>query len=116
MTLTGWLLAVGIAGVFALAPAEIARRKGYDFTTWWLLGLLAWQWTANANAELAHELGHAMSEGFTRAVPILLWMLPALVLAAFAYFLPRSFGEVRVESLRDALLGRIAARDRRVGG
>lgn len=42
MTLTGWLLAVGIAGVFALAPAEIARRKGYDFTTWWLLGLLAW--------------------------------------------------------------------------
>lgn len=77
-----------------------------------LLGLLAWQWTGAANPELAHELGHAISEGLAPAMPIVLWMLPALVVGSLAYWLPRGFGTVRVLTLRDALRRRIETHDR----
>jgi hypothetical protein len=80
-----------------------------------LVGLLAWQWTADANQELAHELGHAMAEGFARALPIVLWLLPALAVGVLAYWMPRGFGSVRIATLRDALLGRLAERERSLG-
>jgi hypothetical protein len=71
-----------------------------------LLGLLAWNRMAEANPELVHELGHAVAEGFQRALPILVWMLPAVVVGALAYFLPPTFGGSRILSLREALLAR----------
>jgi HupE / UreJ protein len=104
-------LAIAYVGLRALFATMFGPTVGVIIVSA-LVGLAAWQWTANANPELAHELGHAMEEGFGRAVPILLWMVPAVVVGALAYWMPRGFGTVRVASLRDALLGRIAERDR----
>jgi hypothetical protein len=39
----------------------------------------------DGNHELAHELGHAVSEGFARAWPILLWLLPAVIVGAAGF-------------------------------
>lgn len=30
------------AGLFALIPAAVARRKGYSFLGWWCYGFLIW--------------------------------------------------------------------------
>ena len=114
-------IGVALGEVIALAVAHVALRA--LFATMFgatvgviivsaLLGLLAWQWTADASHELGHELGHAMAEGLARAAPILLWMLPALVVGALARWTPRGFGSVRAASLREALLGRVAERNR----
>ena len=60
----------------------------------------------DGNHELAHELGHAVSEGFARAWPILLWLLPAVIVGAAGFLLPIRFEGARARSLRDALLDR----------
>lgn len=71
-----------------------------------VLGLLAWNGTMDNSHELVHELGHAVSEGFSAASPMLLWLLPAFVVGSLALFLPRRFGGMPIRTLRDALLGR----------
>lgn len=122
---SAWSFNVGVAigDVIVLAIAFVALRA--LFATMFgatvgviivsaLAGLLAWDWTTDANHELAHELGHALSEGFVRALPIVLWMLPAVVVGVLAYWMPRGFGGVRVATLRDALLGRVGERGRAV--
>jgi len=60
----------------------------------------------DGNHELAHELGHAVSEGFARAWPILLWLLPPVIVGAAGFLLPIRFESARARSLRDALLDR----------
>jgi hypothetical protein len=105
------MLAVAFFALRALFATMFGTTVGVIIVSA-LLGLLAWQWTANANHELAHELGHAMSEGFASARPILLWMLPALVAGLLAYVLPRGFGSARVATLRDALRERVGTHDR----
>jgi len=44
---------------------------------------------------LGHELEHASASGLSSA----LWLLPALVVGAMAWFLPRRFDEAPVASL-----------------
>ena len=69
------------------------------------LALVTANTLVDGNQELAHELGHAVSEGFARAWPILLWLLPAVIVGAAGFRLPIRF-EARARSLRDALLDR----------
>ncbi|TMH00142.1 MAG: hypothetical protein E6H71_00930 [Betaproteobacteria bacterium] len=66
-----------------------------------LLGLVAWQWLFDG----AHRLQHATDAGVSSAsiIAVARWLLPALLLGAAAYFLPRDFGGERVRTLRDAL-------------
>ena len=66
-----------------------------------LLGLVAWQWLFDG----AHRLQHATDAGIPSAsiIAVARWLLPAVLLGAAAYFLPRDFGGERVRTLRDAL-------------
>jgi hypothetical protein len=52
-----------------------------------------------------HRLQHATDAGVSSAsiVAFARWLLPALLLGASAYFLPRDFGGDRIKTLRDAL-------------
>jgi len=77
-----------------------------------VLGHVAWHWMTDGNQALAHDLGHAVSEGWAPAAPILWWMLPAVIVGALGLLLPRAFGGARVTSLRDAMLGRATGDDR----
>ena len=63
-------------------------------------------WLADSMPELAHELGHAVSEGPAQALPILLWFLPGVLVGSAAVFLPRTFEGARIASLRDVLIDR----------
>jgi len=47
-----------------------------------------------------------VSEGFARAWPILLWLLPAVIVGAAVFPPPIRFESARARSLRDALLDR----------
>jgi hypothetical protein len=71
-----------------------------------LLGLVAWQWLFDG----AHRLQRATDAGVSSAsiIAVARWMLPAVLLGAAAYFLPRDFGGERVRTLRDALFPRRA--------
>ena len=71
-----------------------------------LLGLVAWQWLFDG----AHRLQHATDGGVSSAsiIAVARWLLPAVLLGAAAYFLPRDFGGERVRTLRDALFPRRA--------
>jgi hypothetical protein len=71
-----------------------------------LLGLVAWQWLFDG----AHRLQRATDAGVSSAsiIAVARWMLPAVLLGAAAYFLPRNFGGERVRTLRDALFPRRA--------
>jgi hypothetical protein len=60
--------------------------------------------------ELGHQLGHAGVAGLSSALALVaLWLVPALLVGATAYFLPKRFEGVRAASLLDALLGRSTA-------
>lgn len=107
-------LAIAFVALRALFATAFGATVGVIIVSA-LLALLAWQWTADAKHELVHELGHAASEGILGAAPLVLWMLPPLAVGAIAWFLPRTFGGVRVESLRDALFGRVRERNRNLG-
>jgi hypothetical protein len=68
-----------------------------------MLGLLAWNWTIDNRHELLHELGHAASDGRAGVIPLVAWLLPALVVGLMALRLPKRFGGAPRASLRDAL-------------
>jgi hypothetical protein len=59
--------------------------------------------------ELVHQLGHAAATGISSASLIIgLWLVPAFVVGAIGYFMPRRFDGDPVASLLQALLGRSA--------
>ena len=60
-----------------------------------VLGHLGWHWMIDRLHPLGHELEHASASGLSSA----LWLLPALVVGAMAWFLPRRFDEAPVASL-----------------
>ena len=102
----GIALAIAHFALRALLALVFGRTVGVIIVSA-LLGLLAWQWTAEANHELFHEIGHAIGEGPKPALPLLLWMLPAIVVGALGFALPRGFSGPRAASLRYALLARL---------
>jgi hypothetical protein len=69
-----------------------------------LVALIAWTWLLDG----LHRLQQAADGGVSSAsvIAIARWLLPALLVGGAAYFLPRSFGGERVQSLRDALFSR----------
>ena len=72
-----------------------------------IVALVAANWLAAGSHELAHELGHAVSEGGGGALSVLLWLVPAALLGvATPLLLPRRFDGARTESLREAMLSR----------
>ncbi|HYT96707.1 MAG TPA: HupE/UreJ family protein [Casimicrobiaceae bacterium] len=69
-----------------------------------LLGLVAWQWLFDG----VHRFQHVADAGISAAsiIAVVRWLVPAVLLGAAAYFLPRNFGGERVQTLRDALFPR----------
>jgi hypothetical protein len=66
-----------------------------------LLGLIAWQWLFDG----VHRFQHMTDAGVSAAsiIAVVRWLVPATLLGAAAYFLPRDFGGERIRTLRDAL-------------
>jgi hypothetical protein len=60
-----------------------------------VLGHLGWHWMIDRFHPFGHELEHASASGLSSV----LWLLPALVVGAMAWFLPRRFDEAPVASL-----------------
>jgi hypothetical protein len=60
-----------------------------------VLGHLGWHWMIDRFHLFGHELEHASASGLSSV----LWLLPALVVGAMAWFLPRRFDEAPVASL-----------------
>jgi hypothetical protein len=70
-----------------------------------VLGHMGWHWMVDEGHELVHQLEHA---GLAALIVVAPWLLPALLVGALAYFLPRQFGGVPVPSLLAAWLGKSA--------
>jgi hypothetical protein len=71
-----------------------------------VLGHLAWHWMLDAGHELAHQLGHAAASGLSSAMLVVgLWLVPAILVGAIGYFLPKRFDGATFPSLLRALLG-----------
>jgi hypothetical protein len=71
-----------------------------------VLGHVAWHWMLDAGHEFEHQLGHASLAGLSSAFRVIaLWVIPALLVGALGYFLPKRFDGVPVPSLLRALLG-----------
>jgi hypothetical protein len=69
-----------------------------------VLGHMAWHWMLDAGHELEHQLGHAAGAGLSSAfIVVALWVVPAIVVGAIAYFLPKRFDGAPVPSLLRAL-------------
>jgi len=65
-----------------------------------VLGHAAWHWMIDRGHQFGHELDHAGQAGLGPALMVIaLWLLPALVAGAIAWFLPRRFDEAPVASL-----------------
>lgn len=103
-------LALGAAAILAIAFAALhvifARVLGPLLGVIVLsamLGLLTWNWAIDNRPELLHELGHAAADGRAGVIPLLGWLLPALVVGLMALRLPKGFGGVPRTTLRDAL-------------
>jgi len=106
----GIVVGVGIAlaiAHFALLLALVFGRTVGVIIRPALLGLLAWQWTAEANHELFHEIGPRDRRRTEAGADD-----PALDVARHrrrraGFALPRGFSGQRAASLRDALLARL---------
>jgi hypothetical protein len=72
-----------------------------------LAGHVAWNWMTGAVHELSHELGHTAEAGLVSAtaINIGLWLVPAILVGATAYFLPRRFDGTTFPTLLSALRG-----------
>ena len=67
-----------------------------------VLGHLGWHWMIDRFHPLGHELEHASASGLSSV----LWLLPALVVGAIAWFLPKRFDGAPVASPLAGLLRR----------
>ena len=74
-----------------------------------VLGHIAWHWTLDRSHELGHELGHATG---SEVLAVALWLIPALLVGAAAWFLPQRFDAPPVPSLLAGLLARARAASR----
>jgi hypothetical protein len=72
-----------------------------------LAGQVGWNWMTGAAHELSHELGHTTEAGLLSAtvINVGLWLLPAILVGATAYFLPRRFDGTTFPTLLSALRG-----------
>jgi hypothetical protein len=72
-----------------------------------LAGQVAWNWMTGAAHELSHELGHTAEAGLlsATALNVGLWLVPAILVGATAYFLPRRFDGTTFPTLLSALRG-----------
>jgi hypothetical protein len=69
-----------------------------------VLGHVSWHWMMDGVHELGHQLEHAAATGLPSAVFVVaLWLLPALLVGAAAFFLPGRFGGPPVPSLLSRL-------------
>jgi hypothetical protein len=69
-----------------------------------VLGHVSWHWMMDGVHELGHQLEHAAATGLPSAVFVVaLWLLPALLVGATAFFLPGRFGGPPVPSLLSRL-------------
>jgi len=96
------LLAIAFAGLRVIFARVLGPLVGVIVLSA-MLGLLTWDWTIDNRHEVLHELGHAASDGRAGVVPVLAWLLPALVVGLMALRLPKGFGGVPRATLRDAL-------------
>jgi hypothetical protein len=72
-----------------------------------IVGHASWHGMIDGGRELARQLGNAGAAGFWSAwLVVALWLTPAVVVGAAAYFLPRRFDGVPAPTLLGALLGR----------
>ena len=79
-------------------PYDVAERLSA------VLGHVSWHWMMDGVHELGHQLEHAAATGLPSAVFVVaLWLLPALLVGAAAFFLPGRFGGPPVPSLLSRL-------------
>jgi hypothetical protein len=107
---------VVVGEVVSLAIAIIALRLLFACVRGPLLGVIVlsavlghvgWHWMLDGSHELEHQLGHAAATGLSSALLVVaLWLVPALLVGAIGYFLPKRFDGIPVPSLLRALLGR----------
>lgn len=107
---------VVVGEVVSLAIAIIALRLLFGCVRGPLLGVIVlsavlghvgWHWMLDGGHELEHQLGHAAATGLSSALLVVaLWLVPALLVGAIGYFLPKRFDGIPVPSLLRALLGR----------
>ena len=74
-----------------------------------VLGHIAWHWSVDRSHELEHALGHATG---SELLAVALWLVPALIVGAAAWFLPQRFDAPPVPSLLAGLLARARAASR----
>jgi hypothetical protein len=108
-------LGVAVGEVVSLALAFVALRLLFSRVLGPLLGVIvlsalvghaSWHWMIDGGRELARQLGNAGATGFWSAwLVVALWLAPALLVGAAAYFLPRRFDGVPAPTLLRALLG-----------
>ena len=72
-----------------------------------ILGHMGWHWMEDGGHELFHQLGHV---GWSALIAIAPWLLPALLIAVLARFLPTGFDGMPIRTLLDALLAKNADR------
>jgi hypothetical protein len=107
---------VALAEVVSVAVAFFALRLLFSLVLGPLLGVIvlsaivghaSWHGMIDGGRELARQLGNAGAAGFWSAwLVVALWLAPAAVVGAAAYFLPRRFDGVPAPTLLRALLGR----------
>jgi hypothetical protein len=104
-------LGVALAGLGSLALAVLAlvcldRILGAPLVVIILsavVGHMAWHWILDRSHELEHELSHAAGSEVLR---VALWLIPALLVGAAAWFLPKRFDAPAVPSLLAGLLAK----------
>jgi hypothetical protein len=107
---------VAIGEIVSLLVAVAALRVVFSLVLGPLLGVivlsavaghLAWNWMTAAAHELSHQLEHTAEAGLLSAtvVNVGLWLVPAIVVGAMAFFLPRRFDGATFPTLRSALGG-----------
>jgi hypothetical protein len=72
-----------------------------------LAGHIAWHWMTGAAHELSHQFEHTAEAALLSAtvINIVLWLVPAILVGGFAYFLPKRFGGTTFPTLLSALRG-----------
>ena len=108
-------LGAALGEVVSLALAFFALRLLFAAVLGPLLGVIvlsavaghaSWHGMIDGGRELARQLGNAGATGFWSAwLVVALWLVPALLVGAAAYFLPRRFDGVPAPTLLRALLG-----------
>jgi HupE / UreJ protein len=99
-------LAIALVALRLLFASVLGRLLGVIVLSA-VLGHVAWHWMLDAGHELGHQLGHAAATSLSSALLVVaLWLVPALLVGAAGYFLPKRFDGLPVPSLLRALLGR----------